>query len=71
MLDTTLCDKVCQLLTAGCCFFAGPPVSSTDKTDLYDIAEILLKVVLTTINQNSKLTWVTVLLSGTALVVSW
>ena len=32
-------------------FFPGPPVSSTNKTDLHDIAEILLKVALNTIKQ--------------------
>jgi hypothetical protein len=39
-LDTTLYDKVCQSLA---------PVSSTNKTDLHDITEILLKVALNTI----------------------
>jgi hypothetical protein len=42
-LDKTLCDKVCQW------FSTGPPVSSTNKTDLHDITEILL--VLRTIKQ--------------------
>ena len=37
----TLCDKVCQWIAAGRWF---SPVSSTKKTDRYDIAEILLKV---------------------------
>ena len=32
-------------------FFPGNPVSSTNKTDRHDIAEILLKVALNTINQ--------------------
>jgi hypothetical protein len=32
-------------------FSLGIPVSSTNKTDCHDIAEILLKVVLNTINQ--------------------
>jgi hypothetical protein len=32
-------------------FSAGTPVSSTNKTDHHDIAEILLKVALSTINQ--------------------
>ena len=50
---TTLCDKVCQWLTAGRWFSPGTPVSSTNKTDSHDIAEILLKVVLNTINQTS------------------
>jgi hypothetical protein len=51
-----ICDKVCQwhLGQVGG-FFLGPPVSSTNKTDRRDIAEILLKVVLsiyqTKINQ--------------------
>ena len=30
-------------------FLRGPPVSSTNKTDRHDIAEILLKVALNTI----------------------
>ena len=30
--------------------FLGTPVSSTNKTDLHDITEILLKVMLNTIN---------------------
>jgi hypothetical protein len=33
------------------CFSLGTPVSSTSKTDRHDITEILLKVVLSTINQ--------------------
>ena len=44
VLDTTLCDKVCQWLATGRCFSPGTPVSSTNKTDRHDIAEILLKV---------------------------
>ena len=52
VLDTTLCDKVCQwLATAGLWFSLGTPVSSLNKTDCHDITEILLKVVLNTINQ--------------------
>ena len=43
---TTLCDKVCQFL-ATCRWFS--PVSSTNKSDRHDIAEILLKVALNTI----------------------
>ena len=46
---TTLCDKVCQRLVTSQWFSPGPPVSSANKTDLHDIAEILLKVVLNTI----------------------
>jgi hypothetical protein len=40
-----LCDKV----------WLFSPVSSTNKTDLHDIAEILLKVALNTINQTNQL----------------
>jgi hypothetical protein len=49
VLDTTLCDKVCQLLAAGRWFSPGTPVSSTNKTDRYDLTEILLKVALNNI----------------------
>ena len=52
VLDTTLCDKVCQLLVAGLWFSPGTQISSTAKTDRHDITEILLKVVLNTINPN-------------------
>jgi hypothetical protein len=37
-------------------FSLGPPVSSTNKTDHHDIAEILLKVALYTIKQTNKQT---------------
>ena len=51
VLDTTLCDKVCQWLgTVG--GFLRTPIYSTNKTDRHDIIEILLlKVALNTINQ--------------------
>ena len=49
VLDTTLCDKVYQWLVAGRWFSQRTPVSSTNKTDLHNITEILLKVVLNTI----------------------
>jgi hypothetical protein len=48
VLDTTLCDKVCQWLATGRLFSPGTPVSSTNKTARHDIAEILLKVALNT-----------------------
>ena len=51
---TTLCDKVCQWFVTGRLFSPGPPVSSTNKTDRHDIAEILLKVALNTIKQTNK-----------------
>ena len=47
--DTTLCDKVCQWLATCRCF---SPVSSTNKTVLHDITEIVLKVKLNTIDQS-------------------
>ena len=47
-LDTT-CDKVFQWLATGWWFSPSTPVSSTNKTDRHDIAEILLKVALNTI----------------------
>jgi hypothetical protein len=43
-------DKVCQWLVTGRWFSPGILVSSTNKTDHHDITEILLKVVLNTIN---------------------
>ena len=48
VLYTTVCDKVCQCLATDRWFSL---ISSTNKTDHYDITQILLKVVLNTINQ--------------------
>ena len=42
-----------QWLATGLWFSPGPPVSSTNKTDRHDIAEILLKVALNTITKNT------------------
>jgi hypothetical protein len=47
---TTLCDKVFQWLATGRWFSL---VSSSNKTDLHDRTEILLKVTLSTKNQQS------------------
>ena len=44
-------DNIYQLLAHGRWFFPGTPASSTIKTGRHDIAEILLKVTLSTINQ--------------------
>jgi len=49
VLDTTLCDKVCQGLAARRWFSTGTPDSFTNKTDRHDITELLLKVALNTI----------------------
>jgi hypothetical protein len=46
VLDTTVCDKVCQWLATGRWFSPGTLVSSFNKTYRHDIAEILLKVAL-------------------------
>jgi hypothetical protein len=50
VLDTTLCDKVCQWLVTGRWFSPGT-LASCNKTDRHDITEILFKVALNTINQ--------------------
>jgi hypothetical protein len=42
LLDTTLCDKVCQWLATGRWISLDTPVSSTNKTDHHYIAGILL-----------------------------
>ena len=47
-------DKVYQLLAHGRWFSPGTLASSTTKTGRHDIAEILLKVALSTINQSIK-----------------
>jgi hypothetical protein len=39
VLDTALCDKVCQWLVTGRCIFPGTPVFSTNKTDCHDITD--------------------------------
>ena len=49
VLDTTLCDKVCQWQVADRWFSPDTPVSSTYKTDHHDKTEILLKVKLNNI----------------------
>ena len=54
VLDTTLCDKVCQRLATGRWFSPGTPVFSTNKTYRHFITEILLKVALNIINQPTK-----------------
>jgi len=44
VLNTTLCDKVCQWLAVGSFFSKGTLDSSTNKTDRHDITKILLKI---------------------------
>ena len=50
VLDITWCDKICQWSATDPWFSLGTLVSSTNKTDRNNIAEILLKVALNTIN---------------------
>ena len=57
VLDTTLCDNVCQWLATGQWFSPVTSVSSTNKTDRHDITEILLKVAKTTMNLSRSLIW--------------
>ena len=46
VLNTILCDKVCQWLATDLWFSLCTPVSSTNKTVCHNITEILLKVAL-------------------------
>jgi hypothetical protein len=64
VLDIKLCNKVCPLPTAGQWFSLGNPVSSTNKTDGHNIAEIFFKVALNTINPDLSLS----LLEGSQLI---
>jgi hypothetical protein len=50
---TATSDKVYQLLAHGRWFCPGTPASSTTKTGRHDIAEMLLKVALSTKNQSN------------------
>jgi hypothetical protein len=56
LLDTTFCDKVCQLLTAGLWFSPDTLVSSSNKNERHVITEILLKVALNIITPQKNLT---------------
>ena len=49
VLDSTLCDKVCQWLAAGRWFSPVTTISSSKKTERHEIPEILLKGVLNAI----------------------
>ncbi len=52
VLDTTLCDKICQWLVTCRWISLSTPVSFINKTDRHDITEILLKVALNIIKPN-------------------
>jgi len=65
-------DIVYQLLAHGRWFSSGTPASSTPKTGRHDIAEILLKVVLSTINQiKSKVSIKLILKSILTIRLNW
>jgi hypothetical protein len=62
-VHSTPSRKVYQLIAHDRWFSLGTPASSTTKTGRHDIAEILLKVALNTINQiKSVVSWRSVLL---------
>jgi hypothetical protein len=71
ILDTTLCDQVCQWLVTVRWFSPVPPVFSTNKTDRHDITEILLKVALDTIKQTNKHLLSSVFSNKTAASAVW
>jgi broad specificity polyphosphatase/5'/3'-nucleotidase SurE len=52
LLIAAASDKVYQLPAHGRWFSPGTPASSTTKTGRHDLAEILLKLVLSTINKS-------------------
>ena len=52
VLDTTLCNKVCQWVATGQRFYPGNSDFLHQKTDRHDITEILLKVALNTCKPN-------------------
>ena len=66
--DTTLYDKVCQWLVTGRWFSLA---SSTNKTELHDITEIMLKVALSNIKlSTNQLLW-TIYLHNTFTSGKW
>jgi hypothetical protein len=57
VLNTALCDQVCQWRTEDQWLSQDTAVSSTNKTDNYDRTEILLKVALNTQEYPEKITY--------------
>ena len=51
ILNTTLCNQVCQWFATGRWFSPGTLVSPTNKSEHLEISQILLKVALSTLNQ--------------------
>ena len=62
---TTLCNKVSQWLATGRSFSSGTPVSSTNKTDRHNIADIFLKVAFNTITLTIKVDYCFPIISST------
>ena len=62
---------VYRSVAAGWWFSPGTPVSSTNKTNRYDIAKILLKVVLSTITLTPCVFFLQVNVGMRGLLVSW
>ena len=73
VLDTTLYDEDCQWLATGRWFSLGAPVSPNNKTDHHNIAEVLLKEVLNTINLPHPLNSVFIMggYSNKGAIVTW
>ena len=57
VLNTTLFNKVCQWLATGLWFSPGTLVSSTNKANRNNIAEIFMKVALNTITLTQNCVW--------------
>ena len=55
VLDTTLCDTVCQCLATGRWFYTCTQISSTSKTDRQPITQLFFKVALNAINKSTYL----------------
>jgi hypothetical protein len=55
VLDTTLCDKVCQLHAAGMWFYPDTPISSKNKIDHHDITKIFVESSVKHHNPNPKI----------------
>ena len=54
VIECTLCDTVCQWLATGRRLTPGTPVYSTNKTERYEITEILSKAALNPITLTSE-----------------
>jgi hypothetical protein len=55
VLDTTLCDKVCQLHAPGMWFYPDTPISSKNKIGHHDITKIFVESSVKHHNPNPKI----------------